>query len=145
MDLYRLLVERLDDFAVFLTDPAGSVTSWHPGVENLLGYKENEWIGKSTVIIFTPEDRAAGVPEREILRALREGQAPDIRWHQRKDGSRVYVEGTFIALKDRSGNVLGLAKVMRDVTERKRTEDDLRRAERRQARYVARVSLLWKI
>ncbi len=133
MDLYRLLVERLHDFAVFLTDPDGRFTSWHPGVEKLLGYREDEWVGQPGSIIFTPEDRAAGVPERELARALHEGQAPDIRWHLRKDGSRLYVEGTFVCLKDAGGSVLGLAKVMRDVTERKRTEDDLRRSERRQA------------
>jgi PAS domain S-box-containing protein len=133
LDLYRLLVERLHDFAVFLTDTEGRITSWHPGVQNLLGYSEAEFIGQPIVNIFTPEDRAAGAPERELARALRDGEAPDIRWHLRKDGRRVYVEGSFVALKDSAGTLLGFSKVMRDITERKRMEDDLRRSERRHA------------
>src|SRR5688572_17150879 len=96
--LYELLVSELTDFVVFLIDPTGCITSWNPGVERILGFKEGEWIGRSAHIIFTPEDRAAKKPEEEMRTAERDGRAPDLRWHQRKDGARIFVEGTMVAL-----------------------------------------------
>ena len=71
--LYELLIAELTDFAVFLTDPTGSLTTWNPGVETLLGYSEAEWIGQPASIIFTPEDRAVGKPEEEMAIAVRNG------------------------------------------------------------------------
>ena len=121
--LYELLISELIDFAVFLIDPTGCIRSWNPGVERLLGFQENEWVGRPAHIIFTPEDRAAKKPEEEMTKAARDGRAPDIRWHQRKDGSRLFVEGTMVALKDEAGQLLGFSKVMRDITERKKTEE----------------------
>ena len=129
--LYNLLISELTDFAVFLTDPEGSMTTWNPGVENLLGYSESEWIGQSLPLIFTPEDRAAGKPEEELIKAVRDGRSPDIRWHQRKDGSRLFVEGTLVALKDSAGQLLGFSKVMRDITQRQCAEEALRASEER--------------
>lgn len=120
--LYELLVSELTDFAVFLIDPTGCIASWNPGVERLLGYQEHEWVGQPAHIIFTPEDRAAKRPEEEMTVARRNGRAPDNRWHQRKDGSRLFVEGTMVALKDTSGVLLGFSKVMRDVTARQQAE-----------------------
>jgi PAS domain S-box-containing protein len=129
--LYQQLVAELADFAVFLTDPMGGITTWNPGVERILGYRENEWIGQPLQIIFTPEDRAAGIPGREMAVAARDGRAPDIRWHQRKDGSGVFIEGTLVALKASDGKLLRFSKVMRDITERKKTEEALRVSEER--------------
>src|SRR6187200_1679614 len=85
-ELYELLVSELTEFAVFLTDAEGCITSWNPGVERLLGFKQNEWVGQPADMIFTPEDRAAKKPEEEMAIAIRDGRAPDQRWHQRKDG-----------------------------------------------------------
>jgi PAS domain S-box-containing protein len=129
--LYELLVSELTDFVVFLMDPTGCITSWNPGVERILGYQESEWVGRSAHVIFTPEDRIAGIPEEEMTKAAHDGRAPDIRWHQRKDGSRLFVEGTMVALKDGNGQLLGFSKVMRDVTERKRAEEVVRTSEAR--------------
>ncbi len=92
-------------------------------MERLLGYAEAEWIGRPAHILFTPEDRAAQEPEKERATAVREGRAPDIRWHQRKDGRRLFVEGTLVALKDSAGKLRGFSKVMRDITARRRTEE----------------------
>ncbi len=126
--LYEMLVAELTDFVVFLMDPEGCIVSWNPGVERIIGYREAEWIGQSARIIFTPEDRAAGIPQEELAKARNEGRSPDIRWHQKKDGSRFYVDGTLVALKDQSGKLLGFSKVMRDVTEKQRIQDELESA-----------------
>src|SRR5438270_674231 len=82
-ELYELLVSELADYAVYLTDPGGCITSWNPGVERLLGFTENEWIGQSTRVIFTPEDLASREAEKEMATAVREGRSPDQRWHLR--------------------------------------------------------------
>ena len=120
--LYEMLVAELTDFVIFLTDPTGCIVSWNPGVERILGYTETAWLGQSAELIFTPEDRAQGVPQREMGKAAREGRSPDIRWHLRKNGERFYVEGTLVALRDETGQLLGFSKVMRDITERKNRE-----------------------
>jgi PAS domain S-box-containing protein len=125
--LYELLISELTDFAVFLTSPSAVITSWNPGVERLLQYSEDEWIGRELAMIFTEGDRAEKKPELEMARALAEGRSPDVRWHQKKDGSRLYVDGTLIALKDGNGKVLGFAKVMRDITLRKNAETERER------------------
>lgn len=120
--LYETLVGELTDFVVFLMDPTGCMVSWNPGIERILGYTEAEWLGQSTDIIFNSEDRAQGVPSNERAKAIREGRASDIRWHVRKNGDGLYVEGTLVALRDETGQLLGFSKVMRDITERKRRE-----------------------
>ncbi len=125
--LYELLVSELTDFVVFLTDPNGCIASWNPGVQRILGYTEEEWIGQSAEILFTPEDRSQDQAQKEMKTALRDGRAADVRWHMRKDGSRFYVEGTMVALRD-NGHLLGFSKVMRDVTERQKRELELQDA-----------------
>ena len=129
--LYELLITELTDFAVFLTDPEGCIVSWNPGVERIFGYAESEWIGQSAEIIFTPEDRAAHQPQQEMAKAIKEGRAPDIRWHLTKKRKRLFVEGTLVALRDTDGVLLGFSKVVRDITERKQSEERLRRSEER--------------
>ena len=124
--LYEMLVQELTDFVVFLMDVDGCIVSWNPGVERILGYTRDEWIGQLVAMIFTPEDRAEGIPELEMTNAARDGRAPDVRWHLRKDGRHLFIEGTIVALRDEAGQLLGFSKVMRDVTERKREADELR-------------------
>ena len=126
--LYDILVSQLTDFAIFMMDPDGCIVSWNPGVEQLLGYSEAQWLGQSVEIIFTPEDRAARKPQGEISRAVHERESPDVRWHVRRDGSRLFVEGTIVALRDPAGRLLGFSKVMRDITDRKRQEVRLQNA-----------------
>lgn len=122
---YRLLVEGARDYAMILLDPEGRVTSWNMGAERILGWREGEVIGQPVDLIFTPEDRAADVPARELERARAEGRAMDLRWHLKEDGARFYADGIMECLRDESGRVRGFAKIMRDATERRRAEEAL--------------------
>jgi PAS domain S-box-containing protein len=123
--LYRLQVRELEDFAMFLHTPEGRITTWNSGVEHTLGYTEQEWLGQQASIIFTEEDRAAGIPEQEMRTAAAQGRATDVRWHVRKDGTRVYMTGVLKALRDEEGKLLGYSKVFFDDTPRKQLEDAL--------------------
>ncbi|MCW3061523.1 MAG: hybrid sensor histidine kinase/response regulator [Capsulimonas sp.] len=125
---FRLLVESAKEYAIFTMGIDRRVTSWNSGAERILGYSEPEILGNSADIIFTPEDRAANVPQQEYERALREDQSPDIRWHQRKDGSRFWAEGFMVPMRTEDGRLYGLAKILRDMTERKRIEDERQHA-----------------
>ncbi|HEV2864536.1 MAG TPA: PAS domain S-box protein [Pyrinomonadaceae bacterium] len=135
-DLFRLIAENVRDFAVFMTDPEGRVLSWNPGVESLLGYAEGEWVGRDASIIFTPEDREQGEHLSEMETALREGRAEDKRWHLHRDGSRFWADGFLMLLKDGRGEARGFAKILRDDTEAKLTEERLRESEERFQRVV---------
>lgn len=121
---FGLLVENTRDYAMLTLDTGGRVVSWNPGAERIFGYQENEIVGQEGRLLFTPEDRAAGVPEQEISRAKAEERSDNIRWHQRKDGSRFFAEGVITALRDTAGNLRGFGKVLRDMTERKRLEEE---------------------
>ncbi len=123
--LYRLQVRGIRDYAMFLMDVRGTVLTWNEGVEQLLGYSEDEFTGIDALIIFTPEDRAAGVPGTEMQRAREEGQAANIRWHERKDGTRLYTHGILQALRSEEGELLGYAKVISDETRQKQLQDAL--------------------
>jgi PAS domain S-box-containing protein len=113
--LHELLIQELEDFAVFLVDLDGRIMTWNPGVERFFGYTEKEFIGKPLSDIFTPEDRAIHAPEREMENARRDGQASDIRWHVCNDQSRVFVEGVLISIKDETGRLVSYAKIARAV------------------------------
>ena len=124
---FRLLVEGVNDYAILMTDRFGSVVSWNFGAERILGYTEEEILGENIACIFTPEDRQSGKPERELKTAEIEGRAEDERWHQRKNGTRFWASGVVSPLRDESGALRGFAKIMRDATEPKRLEEELRR------------------
>lgn len=124
-DLYRIQVYGLRDYAMFIIDPAGILRSWNAGVEQLLGYTENEWIGRPASIIFTPADKAAEVCESEMRLARETGCATDIRWHRRKDGTELFANGVMNCLRDEHGVVMGYAKVLSDETGRKQLQDSL--------------------
>ena len=130
-DLFRLMIENIKAYAIFVMDTERRVISWNPGVEKLLGYAENEIVGQLGDIIFTPEDRAAGIPIKEQETAVREGSAENTRWHQRKDGSRFWANGMLMSLKNEDGKLRGFAKVMRDDTGQKRVEGNLEQTTRR--------------
>jgi two-component system CheB/CheR fusion protein len=119
---FRGLFEGVRDFAIFLLDKEATITAWNWGAENILGWTAAEAVGRPGAMIFTPEDRAAGAAEREIETARREGRSPDQRWHLRKDGSRFWANGVLTKLPGAAG---GFVKIMRDETERKRTEEEL--------------------
>jgi PAS domain S-box-containing protein len=125
---YRLLVEQLDDYAVVMADLDGRITSWNVGAQRMMGYAEQEILGRPLAVLFTPEDRAAGAPEQERQTAARDGRALDDRWHLRKDGSRLFVSGVLAARYDDAGKLVGFSKVFRDITDRWRAEQEARAA-----------------
>ncbi len=122
----RLLVEGVPDFAMLMLDTAGRITAWNEGAERLLGYPEAEAMGREAAILFTPEDRQAGMAEREVAQAAATGRARDDRWHVRKDGSRFWGSGVLAALRHPDGALRGFVKVLRDETPRRQAEEALR-------------------
>lgn len=119
----RLIVENARDYAVFTTDPTGRIETWWPGAEAVFGWSAAEAVGRPCSITFTPEDRDAGVDDWELETARAEGRAPDVRWHLRKDGARVFIEGSTVALRAPDGTLRGFLKIGQDVTERKAAEE----------------------
>ena len=124
----RLMVDSVKDFAIFTIDPQGRIVSWNPGAERLFGYPEPEILGQHLDTLFTPEDRAAGVPEREIATAVAKGRASDERWHQCKDGGRFFASGVVTPIFDEDNKLRGFTKIARDITERKQAEEAVREA-----------------
>jgi PAS domain S-box-containing protein len=119
---FRLLVEGVQDYAIYLLDERGRVASWNPGAERIKGWREEEVLGRPTSIFYTPEEVAAGEPERELARAERDGRLRTEGWRVRKDGTRFWAEVIFTALHNERGELQGFSKVVRDITERRRVE-----------------------
>ena len=133
-DAYRTLTEQVKDYAIFRTDVGGRALTWNQGVKRVLGFDEEEFIGKDIVeIIFTPEDVARGVAPRELEVAAAEGSVSDDRWMRRKDGERFFALGTTTALR-KDGELIGFTKVMRDQTELRRVQEKLSESEVRYRR-----------
>ena len=130
-ELFRLIVENIKDYAVFMTDADGRIISWNPGVGRVLGYAENEIVGEPVTVIFTAEDAAAGAHLKEMETARRTGCSEDKRWHVRKDGSLFWANGMVMPVKDDDGGLRGFAKVMRDDTAQKNAEEKLEQTNRR--------------
>ncbi len=121
---YRLLVEGAKDYAMILMDTQGRITGWNTGAERIMGWAEAEVLGQTTDLIFTPEDRAQGVPAQELQDAAAQGKSPDLRWHLKKDGTRFFADGSMERLRDDAGSLRGFGKVLRDATERKIMEEE---------------------
>jgi len=124
----RLLVENVKDFAMFTLDLDGRITHWNPGAQNLTGYPEDEILGQSVDTLYSMEDQASGLPRKDRELALRDGSHVAEHWFVRKDGRRVFVIEAAQRIQDSEGKVRGLAKVSRDITRRKKLEDELREA-----------------
>jgi two-component system CheB/CheR fusion protein len=120
----RLLIEGARDFAMLMMDPGGRIVSWNAGAERMLGFSEADVMGESASLIFTPEDRAAGVHEQELAEARASGRAIDERWHVRKNGERLWGSGVMTALREPGGELRGFVKVLRDETPRRQAELD---------------------
>jgi PAS domain S-box-containing protein len=131
-ELLRLVVECATDYAIFALDPAGRVTLWSTGAERMLGYTEDEMLGRDAAVIFTPEDIAAGAADLEMRTALITGRAENERWHVRKDRSRFWASGLLHTLRHEQGEPIGFVKIMRDFTERRRFEAAVQEAARAQ-------------
>src|ERR1044072_5358303 len=92
-DIYRKAIEDIRDYAIFMVNPDGIVTNWNAGAQHILGYTEAEIVGKDASKFFTTEDRARGIPVKELATAAMLGRAEDERWHVRRDGSRFWASG----------------------------------------------------
>ena len=123
-DVYRKAIEDIRDYAIFLMDADGIVTSWNLGAEHILGYTEAEILGRDSGKFFTTEDRSKGVPEKELGTAATSGRSEDERWHVRKDGSRFWASGVVTSVRDQTGKLIGFSKVMRDMTERNKLTEE---------------------
>jgi len=124
----RLVVEGAKDHAILTTDPHGVITGWSPGAKAIFGWTSDEIVGQPAGLLFTPEDRAAGVDAKELLQAAADGIANDERWHMRKDGGRVFMNGSVHPLPaDSDGPPNGFLKIARDETERRGRDEELRR------------------
>jgi PAS domain S-box-containing protein len=127
---FRLLVESVKDYAIFMLDPSGHVVSWNPGAENNKGYKAAEIIGKHFSVFYPEELAHTGAPELELETALKKGRYRDEGWRVRKDGSRYWAGVVLTAIYDELGRHRGFAKVTRDLTESRKIsalEDEGRR------------------
>ncbi len=127
-DAFHLLVEAVQDYAIFMLDPAGLVVSWNKGAERIKGYKAGEIIGKHFSCFFTPEDRDAGKPGLVLAAALSAGRYEGEGLRVRQDGSRFWAHATLTPLLDSAGNHKGFAKVTRDITERRQADEPLMRS-----------------
>src|SRR5579872_3691296 len=125
MDLYRYQVREVSEYAMFMLDPEGHLLSWNAGVERLLGWSEEEWLGQHARMIFTPAEKAMEVCESEMSKALENGSATDIRWHRRKDGTEFFANGFMNVIRDDAGAVIGFVKILSDETARKQLQDSL--------------------
>ena len=128
---FRLLVSSVTDYAIYLLDGAGRVTSWNPGAERIKGYRADEIIGRHFSQFYVPEDRARGVPETALACARRDGRFEGEGWRLRKDGSRFWALAVIDAVRDDAGELVGFAKTTRDISERRAMEARLRESEER--------------
>ncbi|ATB44498.1 ATP-binding protein [Corallococcus macrosporus] len=119
---FQLLVEGVRDQALFLLDARGRVESWNPGAERIMGYREAEILGQPSSVFYPPDAVAAGIPEKDLARARRDGRLHTEGWRVRKDGSRYLADTRITVLQDARGRPRGFAKVTRDITERRRAE-----------------------
>ncbi len=128
---FRLLVDAVEDYAIFMLDPTGHVTTWNAGAQRIKGYTADEIIGQHFRVFYPLERQAEGHPERELERALQAGRYAEEGWRIRKGGTRFWANVTITAVYDDDGTHVGFAKVTRDVTERRRADQELRRSEQR--------------
>jgi PAS domain S-box-containing protein len=136
---FRLLVEGVTDYAIFMLDPEGMVSSWNAGAQRIKGYAREEILGKHFSRFYEPEEIARGKPWEQLKKARRDGRAEDEGWRMRKDGSRFWARAVLTALYDRAGQLRGFAKVTQDLTERRHVED-LQKAARNVTEFIATLA-----
>ena len=128
---YQYLISGINDYAIYMLDPQGHVSSWNAGANRFKGYVAQEILGEHFSRFYTDEDRATGLPARALATALKEGKYESEGWRVRKDGTRFWAHVVIDPIYNEDGVLLGFAKVTRDVTERKKAEDKLRESEQR--------------
>jgi len=126
---FRLLVASVKDYAILMLDPDGHVVSWNAGAERIKGYRAGEIIGQHFSRFYSPGDIQSGKPELELKIATAEGRFEEEGWRVRKDGTRFWANVIITAIRDETGTLRGFAKVTRDITERKRAEEEFRKSE----------------
>jgi PAS domain S-box-containing protein len=129
---FRILVENVKDYAIYMLDPKGRVMSWNKGAERLKGYTPDEVLGRDNSIFFTDEDVEQGIPDRDLRMVQELGYYESEGWRVRKDGSQIWANVILTAVHDNEGNLRGYAKFCQDVTDRKKAEDDIRAALRKE-------------
>jgi PAS domain S-box-containing protein len=127
-NLFRLLVEAVADYAIYMLDPEGHVVSWNAGAQRFKGYTAAEIIGRHFSNFYTPEDQEAGLPERVLQTAEREGRFEGEGWRMRKDGTRFWASVVIDPIRGPDGALRGFAKITRDLSERKESERKLEQA-----------------
>ena len=133
---YRLIVQSIRDYAVFMLDPEGRILSWNEGARLIKGYTAPEVLGRSFEIFYPAEAVADGFPKRELRDAARDGRFEDEGWRIRKDGSRFWANVVITAIRDPQGTLLGFAKVTRDLTARRAAEEQARQLAAEQAAHA---------
>ncbi|HEY4182077.1 MAG TPA: ATP-binding protein [Kofleriaceae bacterium] len=123
-ELFRLLVSSVQDYAIFMLDPTGRISTWNAGAERFKGYTADEIVGKHFSIFYLPEEIAAGKCEMELRVAASVGRFEDEGWRLRKDGSRFWANVVISAMREASGELIGFSKITRDLTERRRAEEE---------------------
>ena len=126
-EMFRLIVSNIKDYAIIVLDPEGQVISWNGGAQRIKGYATDEILGQHFSVFYPPDDLAAGKPDIELSRARKEGRFEDESWRVRKDGSRFWANVVVTPLNDDTGRLRGFVKITRDVTERKRAEQEILR------------------
>ena len=126
-EFYSQIIDSLQDYSILTIDKDFKINSWSSGSTKIFGYETDEIIGEPFQIIFTAEDRKNGIPDKEIETALKKGRATDNRWHIAKDRSLFYAYGLLFPLIGSDGEMLGYVKILRDLTERKHSEDAIKR------------------
>jgi PAS domain S-box-containing protein len=126
---YRMLVDAVTDYAIYMLDPDGTIISWNPGARRFKGYEEAEILGENFSRFYTDEDRKSGLPQRALQTALREGKFESEGWRVRKDGTKFWAYVVIDPIRDSSGKLVGFAKITRDLTERMQAEAELRESQ----------------
>jgi PAS domain S-box-containing protein len=126
-ELFRLLVESVDDYAILMLDTGGLVISWNRGAQRINGYQRDEILGRHFAVFYPPEAVSAGLPQRELELAASEGRCEHEGWRLRRDGTRYWAVVVTTAVRDDAGRLIGFAKVTRDVTARRRAEAEIKR------------------
>ena len=130
---FRLFVDGVTDYAIFMLDTEGLITNWNAGAERIKGYRADEIIGQHFSVFYSPKDREDGLPRRMLTTAARDGRVEAEGWRIRKDGSRFWANVVIDAVRDDAGVLIGFAKITRDMTERRAVEEQLRQSQKMEA------------
>jgi PAS domain S-box-containing protein len=126
---YRLLIDAIHDYAIYMLDPGGHVSSWNPGAQRFKGYEAQDILGQHFSLFYTDEDRADGAPERNLGKAATQGRFEGEGWRVRRDGRRFWAHVVIDAIRSEDGELLGFAKITRDITEKHETQKALEQAQ----------------